>query len=367
MYKIAQILKSLNSLVNLSILLTVLFCFYWGFLASDRYVSIAHLQVSHTDLRASPVDVVGLLSGNTSNNRSDQLMLKEYLLSEEMLLKLEAKFNLRQHYSDEKVDIISRMWFRNNKLEWFHRYYLSMVNIDLDEFTGLLVVRVEGFNPIMAKNIADMLVHEGQIFLNKIEHELSQTQVNFLIEQVEIMGGKLIQARQSILDFQNKKNLISPQNASETTLAIISTLEAKVSELEIEKNALSAYLLPGHASLLQVEQQIKAVRSQIADQKNKLTSAKGKSLNQVVEEMQRLQAQALFAEEVYKSALMTLEKGRLETLRTIKIVSVVRPAVLPEYPLKPQRLYNSIVCVVIIWVLTGVIMLLVAVIKDHTE
>ena len=364
---IFEYFKSLSILFKISLLLTVLSCTYWSFIVSDRFVSTAHLQVNHTDLKATAVDVVSLLSGQTGNNRPDQLVLKDYLLSEEVLLKLDAKFNLRQHYSDGDIDIISRMWPIHGELEWFYRYYLSKVNIDLDEFSGLLVVSVEAFNPVMSKKITDMLVLEGQVFLNRTEHKLAQSQVDFLDEQVERMGMKAMQARQAVLDFQNKKNLVSPQNTAESTQAIINTLEAKASELEIEKNALSAYLLPGHASLLQVNQQIKAVQSQIAQQKSKLTSTKAKSLNQLVEEIQRLQAQAIFAEEVYKSALVTLEKGRLETLRTIKIVSLVKPPVMPEYPLQPRRLYNCFVSVVLIWVLAGVLSLLIAVIKDHKE
>lgn len=349
------------------VLLNFFFVIYWTLIASDRYVSTAHIQVNRTDLRPSSVDIASMLTGQNDNNRSDLLLLRDYLLSEEMLLKLDAKFNLKLHYSDSGIDLISRMWSVNNPLEWFHRYYLSSVQIELDEFSGLLIIKTEGFTPLFSKQMADMLVLEGELFLNQSAHKLARSQVDFLVEQVESMGERAMKARQAVLDFQNRKNLVSPQTTAESTQAIINSLEAKLSELQIERNSLSSYLLPGHASLLLIAQQIKAVESQIADQKARLTSTKGRTLNEVVEEMQRLQAQALFAEEVYKSALITLEKGRLEALRTIKMVSLVRPPVLPEYPMQPRRLYNTLLSITLTWMLGGIMLLLVAVIKDHQE
>ena len=349
------------------VLINFLLVIYWALIASDRYVSTAHIQVNRTDLRASSVDIASLLTGQSDNNRQDLLLLRDYLLSEEMLLKLDAKFNLRQHYSDTGVDLISRMWSLSNPLEWFHRYYLSMVQIELDEFTGLLVIKTEAFTPLLSKQLADMLVMEGELFLNRSAHKLAMSQVDFLVEQVESMGERAMKARKAVLDFQNRKNLVSPQTTAESTQAIINSLEARLNELQVERSSLSSYLLPGHASLLLIAQQIKAVESQIADQKARLTSTRGRTLNQVVEEMQRLQAQALFAEEVYKSALVTLEKGRLEALRTIKMVGLVRAPVLPEYPLKPRRLYNTLLSVALTWMLGGILLLLVAVIKDHQE
>lgn len=365
--RIFEILSQRNKIVLFIIFLNVLFCFYWIFVASNRYVTTAHLQVNNTDLRSSNVDILSMFSGQAASNRTDLMMLKDYLLSEPTLIKLDAMLHLRNHYSDPSIDAISRMWRIDNELEWFYRYYLSRVQIDLDEFSGLLIIKAEGFTPEISKKIVDFLVIEGELFLNSSAHRLAQSQVEFLEEQVDKIGLRAIHARQAVLDFQNKKNLVSPQATTESLQVIINSLDAKLNELQIERNALEAYLLPGHASLLLVSQQIKAVELQIAEQKARLTSPKGKTLNQVVEEMQRLQAQAIFAEEIYKSALRTLEQGRLETLRTIKMVTLARAPVIPEYPMEPRRFYNSLLSIILSWMLGGILLLVVAVVKDHRE
>jgi len=47
-----------------------------------------------------------------------------------------------------------------------------------------------------------------------------------------------------------------------------------------------------------------------------------------------------FAEDVYKTALVALENGRIEATRTLKKVSVLQRPTVPQYPLEPRRIYK---------------------------
>jgi capsular polysaccharide transport system permease protein len=90
-------------------------------------------------------------------------------------------------------------------------------------------------------------------------------------------------------------------------------------------------------------------------------------LNRTVEEFQRLQLAADFAMEVYKTALVSLEKGRVEATRTIKKVSVLQAPGLPQYPMEPRRLYLIVVFVLSALLLAGIVHLIAAIIRDHKD
>jgi len=114
--------------------------FYWGIWASDRYVSEAQIVVQRTDLAGGQqIDFASMLGGVIGVNPTDQLLLRAYLLSVDMLKKLDAKLDLRSHYSDSSHDLLSRMWFRDAPMEWFHRYYLSRVSVDFDDTANTLI------------------------------------------------------------------------------------------------------------------------------------------------------------------------------------------------------------------------------------
>src|SRR3546814_5963111 len=87
---------------------------------------------------------------------------------------------------------------------------------------------------------------------------------------------------------------------------------------------------------------LEAVNNQIDQERAKLTSPSGNRLNSKIEEFQRLEMQATFAQDVYKTALVALEKGRIEATRTIKKMSVVQTPSLPDHAEKPRRIYNSL-------------------------
>ena len=354
-------------IIGAAVVFSALSAVYWVFIASDRYVSEAHVIIQRTDFAGGPNLDFSSLLGGANGGRADQLLLRSHLLSVDMLKKLDAALHLRAHYADPQRDPLSRMWDKDAPIEQFHKHYLERVSVELDEYAGVLMVKAEGFDPQTAHAIATELVQEGERFMNQMAHTLAQTQVAFLETQVTDMNARAMQARQAVLGFQNKNGLVSPQATAENISGIVAKLEAQRTELETQRSALQSYLVPSHPSIVQIDQQIAAVGKQLAQEQARLTSPRGKTLNLAVEEFQRLEMQAAFTQDVYKTALVALEKGRIEATRTIKKVSVLQAPTAPEYPLQPRRLYNTLVFMLVAMLLAGVAHLLAAIVRDHTD
>jgi capsular polysaccharide transport system permease protein len=239
--------------------------------------------------------------------------------------------------------------------------------VELDEYAGLLVIKVQAYHPETSRAIVSLLVEEGELFMNAMSHRLAMEQVVFMEKQISQRHEASMQARQAVLDFQNQKGLVSPQATAENMAGIVARLESQRAELETRRSALQAFLVPDHPSIVQLDQQIEAVEKQINEEQARLTSIDGATLNRTVEEFQRLQLAADFALEIYKTALISLEKGRVEATRTIKKVSVLQAPTLPQYPQQPRRLYNIVVFVLSAMLLAGIIHLLAAIIRDHKD
>ncbi len=341
---------------------------YWGVIASDRYVSEARVIIQSTDLAGGQtMDFGSLLAGVSGGSRTDQLLLRDHLLSVDMLNKLDAKLKLRAHYSDWRRDPLSRMWSQDTPQEWFHRHYLSRVSIEFDDYAGVLVIKAQGYDPKTSHAIAAMLVEEGERFMNDLAHRLAQEQVDFLEQQVAQMGERFQQARQTVIAYQNQKGLVSPQSTAENFAGVINRLEAQRTDLQARRSALLGYLTPQAPGVVELNLQIGAIEKQIAQEQARLASPNGKTLNRIVEEFQRLEMDALFAQDIYKTALVAMEKGRVEATRTLKKVSVLQTPTLPQYPLEPRRIYNIIVFVLVTLLLAGIVHLLAAIIRDHKD
>ena len=349
-------------------LLCMLGAVYWGIIASDRYISESHIVIQQTQMPATQtMDLSSILGGTPAPNRADQMLLRDYLLSIDMLGKLDKKLSLREHYSDRRRDPISRMWDKDLSTEWFYWYYLLRATVEFDEYAGVLVIRAQAFTPEQAHAITSLLVEEGERYMNDMAHRLAQQQVAFIEKQVEQVYERVMRARMAVVAYQNERNLVSPEVTAEYFSGIVNSLEGQLASLDTQRNAALGYLNPESPTVTDFDLQIAAVKKQISKEQARLTSSNRRTLNRSVEEFQRLKLNAEFAQEVYKTALASLEQARVDAGRTIKMVSVIQSPTHPQYPLAPRRIYNTVVFVLVTLIIFGIASLMRAIVRDHQE
>jgi len=356
-----------SRLYSLALVFSLMAAGYWLIIASDRYVSEAHIIIQRTDLAAGQVVDFSNLLGGSMGSSADQLLLRDHLLSIDMLLALDAKLDLRNHYSNWRRDPLSRIWSATAPIERFHGYFQSRVSVDFDEYTGILVIKAQAYDPDTAHAIASLMVAEGERHMNTMAHDLADEQVRFLERQVAEMNDRAMRSRQLLIAFQNENSLASPQNAAQTLESIIGSLEAQLTELHTRKTAMLGYLMPGSPGVRELELQIAATEKQIKREQKRLASPEGNTLNSAIEAFQRLEMEAAFAQDVYKTSLVALEKGRIEATRTLKKVSILQSPSMPEAAVQPRRIYNTIVFLLLSLMVAGVLNLVAVIIRDHRD
>lgn len=361
-------LRLFDYAVNLILVLAVLISAYWLVFASDRYVSEANVIIRKTDSVGAPSFDLGMLvSGVPHADRANQLLLRDYLLSVDMLKKLDKQLDLRTHFSDSSHDLISRMWLKDTSMEWFYLHYLSRVQVEFDEFAGVLRIKVQAYDAETSQAIAQMLVQEGERYMNLLGHEMAQVQVDFLTTQVEQAQQRFQQASQALLNYQNKAGLLSPQATAESINAIVASLESQRAQLQTQLASLPKSLDRDHPNIVLLKQALNAVDKQIKQEKLKLATPSGGTLNSYVEEFHRLEMDVQFTQELYKSSLIALEKGRIDATRMLEKVSVLQTATLAEYPMEPRRVYNTIITLLLALMLAGILKLLKSIVLDHVD
>lgn len=343
-----------------------LFCCYWLF-STDRYVSKASIIIQNTDQVAAGVDTPVLMSSMASISSRDQLLLQAHLLSVDMLRKLDKQLDLRAHFSDSSRDIASRMWFQDASIEWFHRHYLNRVEVFVNSADGVLQIQCQAYSAQMAHDITAMLVSEGEKYMNEMSHKIARNQVAFLESQVEKAQHEMRKANDELIAFQNKKGLLSAKAQAENIHKLIGQLEQKRTQLETQLATLPKALDKSHPTRRSINQSLKAVEKQISDEQTRLASTEGSALNTLVEEEQRLELEVKFQQDVYKSALVALEQGRMNAARTLKSVSVIQSPTLPEYAWEPRRIYGTISTLCVAVLIFAMLRMLRSIILDHVD
>lgn len=337
---------------------------YWSFWATDRYVSKATIVLESPQINSEEFSFSSILTGGGADK--DLLLLREYLLSVDMLKIVDNELNFRKHYS-ENGDFFSSLYDFNSPIESLHKYYLKRVDVELDEYAGVLNISVEAYTPNFAYEMTKLLLKVGEKHMNDMGRRLASEQVEFLESQLERLENRLDVTRNDLLEFQNREGLISPVTTAENINQVVGTLEAQLATLQAQKQALSSYQSKRSTDMRRIQSEINATQEQIVKQRERLAKAKGGSLNAVSSEYQTLELKAKFAQQTYSSALSALENTRLEAARKLKQVSILQSPLLPEYSTKPDRAYNIIVFSLIALFLALIVSMLILIVKEHRD
>ncbi|MCH8536366.1 MAG: chain-length determining protein [Alkalimonas sp.] len=360
-------MKKLKKHPHWAIALAAVFCafIYWMLLATDRYVSEANIVLQSPEIATTNLNFSSLLSG--TSGAGDLLLLRDYLLSVDMLNILDEQLDIRSHYADTSIDRLSRLADADAPMESLYSYMQKRIDIRYDDYANVLRVRVQAYNPEMAQQIAKTLLHEGERHMNLMGQRLAEEQVAFIEGQVETLSKRLYQAREELLSFQNEHGLVSPTGSVESIMMIVAQLEAQRALMEAQKKAGSSFQSTTSPEMQRLDSQIEALSQQIQAERRKMATADGGALNRVSADFETLTLQAQFALELYSNSLMVLESTRVEAARKLKQVSVLQHPTLAQFSVEPRRLYNFTVFLFLTILLAGIIQLMRAIIRDHLD
>ncbi|WP_217806119.1 hypothetical protein [Chromobacterium violaceum] len=350
-------------LIALPLLLTSL---YFATLSQDRYVSEARVVVKRgADDKAGSLDLGALLGGGASTLREDAMLLQQYILSPDMLARLDQALNLKQAFGQPAG------W------DWFYRlpagavredfldYYRNRVDVQFDDKTSLLVIRSQGFTPEFAQKLNRAILAESERFINELSHKISREDMAFAQREVDSAYAELSRAREKLLAYQNRNGLIDPHAQAQAAGQLVAELEGKQAQMEAELRNLQSYLQSDSPQVVSARNALDALKTQTAQEKAKLASPDDGKLNRKASQFQEMRAWVEFRTDLYRLALTALEKAKVAAAHKQKSLAVISSPQLPELAEYPRRLYTLASLLLTASLLYGIARLALSIIEDH--
>lgn len=343
---------------------------YLFLFAADRFVSesvVVVRQEGSTMSIPSGIDAISSMFGSTMASREDQYMLQAHILSMDMLRQLDESLDLRQAYSAPALDIVFRLP-EGATQEEFVEYYRSRVEVTVDDTSGLLTIRTQGFTPEIAQAVNEEVVEVSEQFINESSHRLARDQMAYAESELGNARKELDRVRGRILEFQEEYGILDPSAQAAANTGLTAELQAMLARHEAELKGLQAYLNDDAPQINVLQAQISGIRQQLQDERlGSVKNDDGKSLNMIAGEYQELLAELEFKADAYKAALTGLETARIESTRKLKSLVLVESPALPESAAYPRRAYTLITLLLGLLLLYGIVRLIVATIEDHME
>jgi capsular polysaccharide transport system permease protein len=347
----------------------VLYGAYLALVAADRYVSESVIAVRQDNGEASVLPGAAmLLAGIGGGSGQDTLHVREFVHSQDLLLKLDQKLKLREHFASAGADLPFRL-SASDSLEDFVKYYRSRVAVLYDDRSALLRLQVEGFEPAYAQRLNQAILEESERFVNESSHRVARERLRFADGELALGSQRLLKASNELLAFQNTNKLLDPTAQAQAAGVLSAELEASRSRLEAELNGLLGFLNDEAYQVKSLRSRIAALNKQIDTERSRATtsSQRGPRLNQLALDFQGLQLQVEFARDAYKLALAAVENARIDATRRVKSLIVVEPPSRPETAEYPLVAYNLATLLAICVLTYAIVRLVLATIREHLD
>lgn len=340
--------------------------FYYSLIASKRYVSEAKFDIRHSGPQQSTGVDLGSLLSPSSANKDDDLVVKEFILSRDMLNILNEQLNLKKMYADRSIDFVSRL-SRKATEEAFLAYYRSMIDVRYDDLSSIITVELQAYSPTFAQKMLSLILQESEKFVNRLSHCLAHEQMQFIDEETKKTHDKYLASKARLMGYQDAQQQGNPIASYQSAIGRVAALEEKLTQTEAEQKELLTYLNPKSPQVIACTNCINGLKEQIKEENKRLTGEDASSLNKSASNYETLKLETDFTQEAYKVSLNALEKSRIEAARKLKSLVLITKPSLPEEAKYPRTFYNLLTLLLSLMISYGIGFIMIAIVKDHIE
>jgi capsular polysaccharide transport system permease protein len=332
--------KSFALLVILPSLIT---CLYYGWIATDRYVSEAQIVVRRA---AEPAPTGGLASflktTGLSGGADETSTVQAYILSRDALEALGARLPVRSYFDVAHADFLARWpsWMYGRSNEEFYRYYKTMASAVPSHETGVLTISIEAFEPEAAKRMTTVLLELAEEMVNRLNDRIRTDAIKMANDEVARGEEALVLSQIALTQFRNRELLLDPQRNAILLTELIGKLNTELANTiaQVEQLRQGA---PDSPQLAPLTARVSSLQQQIASQRD-LVAASGAGLADKVAQYERLTLQQQFATRRLAAAVAGLTVAQNDARRQqIFLQRIVEPN-LPDKSTVPRRLVSSI-------------------------
>lgn len=340
---------------------------YFGFLASDVYISESRFVVKSPEAKR-PTGIGALLDTAGFSSSGDEISAaRSYVISRDALAALERDGGFRKAYEGSEVSIFDRFNPTGfyGSFEDLYRYFQSKVRVDIDPVTSITTLTVRSYTPDDARRINGQLLEMAEATVNRLSTRGREDLVRFAQVEVDEAKARAQAANLSLAAYRNKAGVVDPEKQAAVQMQMISKLQDELIATKTQLRQVES-LTPRNPQIGALRVRADELSRQIGDQMSQVAGASGSLANTAVK-YQSLALESQYADKQLTAALASLQDARNEARRKQAYVERIVSPNLPDAPLEPRRLRGILATLVLGLFAYGILSMLLAGVKEHTD
>jgi capsular polysaccharide transport system permease protein len=306
---------------------------YFYLIGRDRYLVSSEVVVRKaSDPAQAGLSLGSLLGGGNQQSLEDARYLRTYLQSPQVLEDLDRVLDFKAAYAKKGLDLYAGLDSHASR-EIAFEFFKRQVSISLDEVSGELAIRSYGFTPDKALSLNQFLINQAEIFVNRLNQDVYRKQIDFALQQVKLNSDRVKAASLQLQQFQRQNQVLDAKSEGQGDLGFISALEGELAKQRVQLATLRRQFRDPKAPEIDASQaQVQELQQQIRQERQALVSPGGKNLSQKAAKQAELEANLSFATDLYKAAVTSAEKNRVDSLQQQRFMAVLSKPLKPEDP-----------------------------------
>jgi capsular polysaccharide transport system permease protein len=340
---------------------------YFGFLASDIYISESRFVVRSPDKPAASGLGIILKTAGFTNAGDEASAAQSFATSRDALRAINRDGAFEKAYDQPGISIFDRfdgLGFHRS-FEHLYQYFQGKVGLQNDTTTSITTLSVRAFTPTDARRFNEQLLELSESTVNRLNARGRLDLVRYA--QAEVADAKANSSRAAIAlaAYRNRSGVVDPEKQADAQMQMVSKLQDNLIAAKTELAQLKQYT-PLNPQIPVVETQIGSLQGEIDRQLGKVAGNR-QSLAVSAVQYQRLMLESDFATKQLAAALASLQDAQSEAQRKQAYVERIVEPNLPDAPLEPRRLRGIFATLILSLVAYGVARMLVAGVREHAQ
>jgi len=358
--------KTLLLLITV-VLPTLAAVLYYGFIASDVYVSESQFVVRSPDKPTTSGLGVILKTAGFSNAGDEVYSAQSYVLSRDALRAINRGNDFKNAYTRPSISLFDRFdpLGLMGSFEDLYQYYRKRIVIDHDTTSSISTLTVRAYTPQDAEKFNRELLQMAESTVNRLNERGRQDLVVFAQNEVDDAEAKSRNAALNLARFRNVSGVVDPERQATVQLQMISKLQDELIASRNQLLQLRAFA-PQNPQIPVIQTKIAGLSHDINTELNKVAGG-SRSLSAAAAQYQRYQLESQVADKQLAAAISSLEDARNEARRKQAYVERIAQPNLPDSAEEPRRARGIISAFVFGLLAYGIISMLLAGIREHHD
>lgn len=338
---------------------------YLGLVATPQYESVSLFTIHSADGAMGGVPaLLGLIPG--SGAARDSVVVREYVLSRDMLDLLVREENFLKHYESPKIDWLSRLAHGAPSEDAFE-YYLDHVQVVHDEVGSVLTLRVQAFSSKDATRFAQAILKAAEAKVNAMDEQAREDRIAIAQREVTRAEERLTKARAKVLDLQEEGHELDPLASAGALMAVRGGLEAELAAARAELQAMLGSMQPTAPQVVAQRSKVAGLSGQVEAQRRRMTGQREGSLGESIAEFEPIVIEKELAQHTYQAAMEAMEMARIDASRQHRYLVTISHPSAPNHATHPEVWKGTLVTFLLSLAALGIGTLLIASVREHAN